>query len=305
MSPSVLKTLGGRLLEAMLSLWLLLSVCFLLLRLAPGGPFDGERSAPPEIEAALSAQYRLDAPLWQQYLDFWGGLLRLEFGPSFAYPDQQVGDLIAAALPVTLTLGALAVLLAVLLALPLGWLAARARGRWPDRLLMGVSGLGLALPKYVVAPLLVLLFAVVLRWLPAGGWGQPQHLLLPVLALALPNLAYAARLVRAGLLEAWASDWYRAACARGLRPRVLLLHQAAPFALLPLLAWLAPAAINMASGSVVVEQIFGLPGLGRYFVQGALNRDYTLVLGVVATVGVIVLLINAAVDAIRSQMQPR
>lgn len=301
----MLKALAARLLEALLSLWLLLSACFLLLRLAPGGPFDGERSAPPEIEAALAAQYRLDAPLWQQYLEFWQGLLRLDFGPSFAYPDQQVVDLIAAALPVTLTLGALALLLAVLLALPLGWAAARTRGSWPDRLLMGLSGLGLAVPKYVAAPLLVLLFAVTLRWLPAGGWGEPRHLLLPVLALALPNLAYAARLVRAGLLEAWASDWYRAACARGLAPATLLLRQAAPMALLPLLAWLAPAAINLVSGSVVVEQIFGLPGLGRYFVQGALNRDYTLVLGVVATVGLCVLVINAAVDMALRRLRPR
>jgi len=148
------------------------------------------------------------------------------------------------------------------------------------------------------------LFAVTLRWLPAGGWEGPQHLVLPVLALALPNLAYAARLVRAGLLEAWASDWYRAAQARGLHPRTLLFRQAAPFALLPLVAWLAPAAINLASGSVVVEQVFGLPGLGRYFVQGALNRDYTLVLGVVATVGVCVLAINAAVDLALARLRP-
>jgi oligopeptide transport system permease protein len=300
----MLKALAARLLEALLSLWLLLSACFLLLRLAPGGPFDGERSAPPEIEAALAAQYRLDAPLWQQYLEFWQGLLRLDFGPSFAYPDQQVSDLIVGALPVTLSLAALALGLAVLLALPLGWAAARARGSWPDRLLMGLSGLGLAVPKCVAAPLLVLLFAVSLRWLPAGGWGEPKHLLLPVLALALPNLAYAARLVRAGLLEAWASDWYRAACARGLAPATLLLRQAVPMALLPLLAWLAPAAINLASGSVVVEQVFGLPGLGRHFVQGALNRDYTLVLGVVATVGVCVLAINAAVDLALARLRP-
>lgn len=302
MSP---RRLLGRFAEAALTLWLLLSLCFVLLRLAPGGPFDGERAAPPEIESALARAYRLDAPLWQQYLDWFGGLLRLDFGPSFAYPDQQVGALIVQALPVTLLTGALALLLAVGLALPLGWLAARARGRWPDRLLMGISGLGLALPKYVVAPLLVLLFAVWLRWLPAAGWGRADQLLLPVLALALPNLAYAARLVRAGLLEAWQSDWYRAAQARGLAPSTLLLRQAAPAALLPLLAWLAPASINLLSGSAVVEQIFSLPGLGRALVQGALNRDYTLVLGVVAVVGVGIVLVNTLVDAARGWLDPR
>ncbi len=293
----------SRLLEAALTLWLLLSLCFVLLRLAPGGPFDGERAAPPEIEAALAEAYRLDAPLWQQYLDWFGGLLRGDLGPSFTYPDQQVADLIAQALPVTLITGSLALLLAIALALPLGWLAARARGRWPDRLLMGLSGLGLALPKYVVAPLLVLVFAVLLKALPAGGWGRADQLILPVLALSLPNLAYAARLVRAGLLEAWESDWYRAARARGLAPSILLFRHAAPVALLPLLAWIAPAAINLLSGSAVVEQIFGLPGLGRYFVQGALNRDYTLVMGVVAVVGVGIVLVNACVDALRARIE--
>jgi oligopeptide transport system permease protein len=291
--------------EAVFTLWLLLSLCFVLLRLAPGGPFDGERSAPPEIEAALARSYALDAPLWQQYLDWFGGLLTLDLGPSFTYPDQQVADLIAQALPVTLLTGGLALLLAITLALPLGWLAARQRDQALDRTLMSLTGLGLALPKYVVAPLLVLLFAVLLRWLPAGGWGRADQLVLPVLALALPNLAYAARLVRAGLIEAWASDWYRAAQARGLPGRTLLLRQAAPAAVLPLVAWLAPASINLLSGSAVVEQIFGLPGLGRYFVQGALNRDYTLVLGVVACIGVGIVLVNTAVDALRGRLDPR
>ncbi|MFY8136135.1 MAG: ABC transporter permease subunit [Aquimonas sp.] len=300
-----LPRLASRLLEAALTLWLLLSLCFVLLRLAPGGPFDGERAAPPEIEAALAQAYRLDAPLWQQYLDWFGGLLRGDLGPSFTYPDRQVSDLILQALPVTLITGGLALLLALVLALPLGWLAARARGRWPDRLLMGVSGLGLALPKYVVAPLLVLVFAVLLKLLPAGGWGRMDQLVLPVLALSLPNLAYAARLVRAGLLETWESDWYRAGQARGLSASSLLLRHAAPVALLPLLAWIAPAAINLLSGSAVVEQIFGLPGLGRYFVQGALNRDYTLVLGVVATVGVGIVLVNAVVDGLRARIEQR
>lgn len=292
-----------RLGEAALTLWLLLSLCFVLLRLAPGGPFDSERSAPPEIEAALAQAYRLDVAVWRQYLDWFGGLLRGDLGPSFTYPDQPVAHLIAQALPVTLLTGGLALLLAIALALPLGWLAARARGRWPDRLLMGLSGLGLALPKYVVAPLLVLVFAVLLKWLPAGGWGRMDQLVLPVLALSLPNLAYAARLVRAGLLDAWEADWYRAARARGLAPSSLLLGHAAPVALLPLLAWVAPATINLLSGSAVVEQIFGLPGLGRYFVQGALNRDYTLVLGVVAVVGAGIVAINGAIDALRAKIE--
>ncbi|MEZ5463982.1 MAG: ABC transporter permease subunit [Lysobacteraceae bacterium] len=294
-----------RLLEAAATLWLLLTLCFFLLRAAPGGPFDQEKAAPPAVIEQLNEQYRLDQPLWQQYLGYLGDLARGDLGPSFQYPDYRVSELIAQALPVSLLTGSLALSLSLLLGVPLGVMAALRRGRWPDRLLMFFAGLGLALPKYVVAPLLVLLFAVTLQWLPAGGWNDWRNLVLPVIALSLPNLAYAARLTRASLLEVLGQDYLRAARARGFSEvRVLFRHALRP-ALLPVLAWLSPALINVVTGSIVVEQIFGIPGIGRYFVQGALNRDYTLVMGVVLVLGVAIVVINALVDWLREIADPR
>jgi oligopeptide transport system permease protein len=301
-----MKTLLARLAEAVLTLWLLATLCFFLLRSAPGGPFDAEKAAPPEVQAALDAQYRLDQPLPAQYGHWLADVLRGDLGPSFQYPDYTVNELIASGLPVSLLNGGLALLLSLLLGLPLGVLAALRAGRWLDRGLMFVAGLGLAMPKFVVAPLLVLVFAVTLQWLPAGGWdGGWRGMVLPVVALSLPNLAYCARLVRASLLDVLGADYLRAARARGLSETRLLFAHALKPALLPVVAWLSPALINVVSGSAVVEQVFGIPGMGRYFVQGALNRDYTLVLGVVLAVGAAIVLINALVDALRMAMDPR
>ena len=300
-----LRHFGGRLLEALATLWLLLTLCFFLLRAAPGGPFDQEKAAPPAVLEQLNAQYRLDQPLWQQYIGYLGDLARGDLGPSFQYPDYRVGELIAQALPISALTGSLALTLSLLFGVPLGALAALKRGRWLDRLLMTFAGLGLALPKYVVAPLLVLLFAVTLQWLPAGGWNGWRSLVLPVIALSLPNLAYAARLTRASLIEVLGQDFLRAARARGFsEARVLFRHALRP-ALLPVLAWLSPALINVVTGSIVVEQIFGIPGIGRYFVQGALNRDYTLVMGVVLVLGVAIVVINALIDGRREIADPR
>jgi oligopeptide transport system permease protein len=292
--------------EAVLTLWLLATLCFVLLRAAPGGPFDGEKAAPPDVAAALAAQYRLDRPLPSQYVAWLGDVVRGDLGPSFQYPDYRVTELIAAALPVSLINGLAALLLALLVGIPLGVVAARAHGQWLDRVLMFGAGLGLAVPKFVVAPLLVLLFAVTLQWLPAGGWdGTWRSAVLPVLALAAPNLAYCARLTRASLLEVFGSDYLRAARGRGLSEMRLLWAHALRPGLLPVLAWLAPALINVASGSAVVEQVFGIPGIGRYFVQGALNRDYTLVLGVVLVIGAAIVVVNTLVDWLRGVVDPR
>jgi len=300
-----MAALAARAGEALLTLWLLVTLCFFLLRAAPGGPFDQERAAPAEVVAALEAQYRLDQPLWRQYTGYLGDVARGDLGPSFQYPDYRVSELVLQGLPVSAATGGLALLLALLVGIPLGTLAALRRGGAIDRGLMLLAGLGLAVPKYVVAPILVLVFAVMLGWLPAGGWGELRHLLLPAIALALPNLAYCARLTRASLVEVLEADYLRAALARGIPPlRVLLVH-ALPAALLPVAAWLSPALINVVTGSAVVEQVFGIPGIGRYFVQGALNRDYTLVLGVVLCIGTLIVLINAAIDALRRWLDPR
>ena len=292
--------------EAMLTLWLLATLCFFLLRAAPGGPFDSEKSAPPEVQAAIEAQYHFDQPLLSQYGHWLGDVLRGQLGPSFQYPDYTVNELIAASLPVSLLNGSLALLLALLVGLPLGVWAALHSGSWTDRILMLGASLGLAMPKFVVAPLLILLFAVTLQWLPAGGWdGSWRSVILPVIALSLPNLAYCARLTRASLLEVLGADYLQAARGRGLSETRLLFAHALRPGLLPVVAWLSPALINVASGSAVVEQVFGIPGVGRYFVQGALNRDYTLVLGVVLVIGAAIVLINTAVDVLRSKMDPR
>jgi oligopeptide transport system permease protein len=303
--PPIPRRIVSRLAEALLTLWLLVTLCFFLLRAAPGGPFDQEKAAPPEVVAVLESQYRLDQPLWRQYVGWLGDLMRGDLGPSFQYPDYRVNQLIAAGLPVSALLGGMALAIALGIGIPLGVIAALKRERWIDRALMFAAGLGLALPKYVVAPLLILLFAVVLRWLPAGGWDDWRSALLPALALALPNLAYCARLTRASLLDVLGADYLRAARARGFsETRVLFAHALRP-ALMPVVAWLAPALVNVATGSAVVEQVFGLPGIGRHFVQGALNRDYTLVLGVVLVVGAMIVAINAVVDTLRGWMDPR
>lgn len=300
-----MKRFAGRLLEALLTLWLLATLCFVLLRAAPGGPFDVEKSAPPEVQAALEARYRLDRPLIAQYGAWLGDVVRGDLGPSFQYPDYTVNQLVAQALPVSMLNGGLALLLALLCGVPLGVWSARRAGSWLDRGLMLFAGLGLAVPKFVVAPLLVLLFAVTLHWLPAGGWGEWDNIVLPVIALALPNLAYCARISRASMLDTLNAEYLTAARARGLSETRLLFAHALKPALLPVVAWLSPALINIVTGSAVVEQVFGIPGMGRYFVQGALNRDYTLVLGVVLVVGALIVAINTLVDALRAWMDPR
>ena len=301
----IVKRLLSRLLEAVITLWLLATLCFVLLRAAPGGPFDTEKSAPPEVQAALAEQFRLDQPLIVQYGAWLADVARGDLGPSFQYPDYTVNQLIARALPVSLLNGGLALLLALLVGIPLGVFAALRAGQWMDRALMLLAGLGLAIPKFVAAPLLVLLFAVTLNWLPAGGWGEWQNIVLPVIALALPNLAYCARMTRASMLETLSADYLRAARARGFSESRLLFSHALKPALLPVVAWLSPALINVVTGSAVVEQVFGIPGMGRYFVQGALNRDYTLVLGVVLVVGALIVLINTLVDMLRAWLDPR
>lgn len=305
MTVAAFRRFGARTLEALLTLWLLATLCFVLLRAAPGGPFDTEKAAPPEVQAALEARYRLDRPLPAQYAAWLGDVAHGDLGPSFQYPDYTVNQLIGQALPVSALNGALALLLALGLGIPLGVWAALRAGSWTDRALMLLAGLGLAVPKYVVAPLLVLLFAVTLHWLPAGGWGEADNVVLPAIALALPNLAYCARLTRASMLDVLGAEYLAAARARGLSEARLLFAHALRPALVPVAAWLSPALINIVTGSAVVEQVFGVPGMGRFFVQGALNRDYTLVLGVVLVVGALIVLINALVDALRAWMDPR
>jgi len=296
-----------RIASAIPTLFVLLTLAFFLMRAAPGGPFDGERTLPPQIEAALRAEYQLDAPLWQQYLNYLGGLARGDLGPSFQYEGYRVSELIAAALPVSLMLGVAALALALLVGGVMGFAAARWPGGVLDRGLMTLALLGVSIPNYVIAPLLILLFAVGLGLLPAGGWrsGTLSDMLLPVVALALPQIAYVARLLRGGLLEAMAAPYVRTARAKGLDEATILLRHALRPALLPVISHLGPAAAGLITGSVVIEQVFNIPGLGRYFVQAALNRDYTLVLGAVLLYGSLILVCNFIVDLLYGALDPR
>ncbi|MFT4047620.1 MAG: oligopeptide ABC transporter permease OppB [Solimonas sp.] len=296
-----------RLLSAVPTLFVLLTLAFFLMRAAPGGPFDGERTLPPQIEAALRAEYHLDEPLWRQYARYLSGLAHGDLGPSFQYEGYRVSELIAAALPVSLMLGVCALLLALLAGAALGLAAARWPGSAVDRTLMTLALLGVSIPNYVVAPLLVLLFAIGLGWLPAGGWraGTLGDMVMPAVALALPQIAYVARLLRGGLLEAMAMPYVRTARAKGLPERSILLRHALRPALLPVISHLGPAAAGLITGSVVVEEVFDIPGLGRYFVQAALNRDYTLVLGAVLLYGALIVACNFVVDLLYGALDPR
>ncbi|WP_395377237.1 oligopeptide ABC transporter permease OppB [Marinicella sp. W31] len=299
--------MGKRLLISIPTLLLLITIAFFLLRLAPGGPFDGERELAPEIKAALETKYNLDQSLPQQYFSYLGDVLTGDFGPSYQYRDLTVNQLLASALPVSLTLGGWALLVVLIVGLSIGMTAAVFHNRWLDRLLMQSAMVGISVPNFVVASLLILLFSVHLEWLPAGGWnnGAWYHLILPVVALALPFIAYLARLSRASMLEALQSDHIRTARAKGVARIHVILRHALPGALQPVIAWLGPAAVSILTGSVVIERVFGIPGIGRYFVQGALNRDYTLIMAVVIVVGVLVLLFNLLADVLQAALDPR
>ncbi|GAC1632263.1 MAG: oligopeptide ABC transporter permease OppB [Nevskia sp.] len=297
-----------RLLIAVPTLWLLVTLSFFLMHAAPGGPFDRERQLPPDIEAALQAEYHLDESSLSQY----GRYLRAvvvhgDLGPSFQYSGFRVTELIAAGAPVSLLLGLVAMTLAALAGIALGTLAALNRGAAIDRGVMLLAMTGISIPSYVTAPLLILLFAVTLGWLPAGGWtgGGLSVVILPVLALAAPQIAAIARLTRGSLIEVMSASYIRTARAKGLSERRIVLRHALKPALLPVLSYLGPAAAGLITGSVVIEQVFGIPGLGRYFVQGALNRDYTLVLGVVLFYGAVVILFNFLVDLLYGALDPR
>ncbi|HMM46142.1 MAG TPA: oligopeptide ABC transporter permease OppB [Candidatus Macondimonas sp.] len=295
-----------RFLGAWPTLLVLVTLSFFLVRAAPGGPFDAEKNLPPEIEANLAAKYHLDEPLWQQYLRYLGDLARGDLGPSFKYVDYTVNELIAQGFPVSLRLGLAAMAVALLIGLPAGMLAALRQNRPLDHLTMAAAMTGISVPGFVVAPLLILVFAVHLGWLPAGGLdGGLRAWVLPVTALALPLLAYIARLTRASLIEVWRSPFIRTARAKGLPVWLILIRHALKPTLLPVVSFLGPALAGVITGSVVIEAIFGIPGLGRYFVQGALNRDYTLVMGVVVFYGALIIVFNFLVDLLYALLDPR
>jgi oligopeptide transport system permease protein len=296
-----------RFLGAIPTLLILITVAFFMIRAAPGGPFDAEKQLPAEIEANLRAAYHLDEPLVQQFGRYVWNLARGDFGPSFQYKDYSVTELIAAGFPVSLRLGGAAMLLALLLGVLAGTIAALRQNSTADHAVMAVSMTGISIPNFVMAPLLILCFAVYLGWLPAGGIGDGglRYMILPVISLALPQIAYISRLTRGSMIEVLRSNFVRTARAQGLPEHTVILRHALKPALLPVVSYLGPATAAVITGSVVIEQIFGVPGLGRYFVQGALNRDYTLVMGVVVFYGTLIILFNLLVDLVYAWLDPK
>ena len=303
----ILPFIFGRILGALPTLFVVITVAFFLMRLAPGGPFSQERALTPEIEANLKAAYGLDKPLFGQYLAYLSGVVRGELGPSFKYPGFTVQELIAQGIPVSFKLGISALIMALILGVGLGTVAALYHNRWPDRLVMSLSVVGIVVPNFVVAPLLSLVFGVYFRLLPVGGWegGRLENMVLPVTALALPYVAYIARLNRAAMVELLNSSFIRTARAKGLGGHRIILRHALQPALVPVVSYLGPATAGLIAGSVVIETIFGLPGIGRYFVIGALNRDYTLVMGVVIFYASLIIVLNLLVDIVYHKLDPR
>jgi oligopeptide transport system permease protein len=295
-----------RLLGLIPTLLILITVAFFLMRVAPGGPFDSEMELPPDIEANLNARYHLDEPLLQQYFRYLGQVAVLDFGPSIQYKDWTVNELIAQGIPVSLTIGLAAMLLAFVMGTLIGITAALRQNTRADYSLMGVAMLGISIPNFVIAPILILLLAVYAGWLPAGGWDWTiSSMVLPVVTLSLPVTAYIARLTRGSMIEVMHSNFIRTARAKGLPESLIIRRHALRPALLPVISYLGPATAGMISGSVIIERIFSIPGLGSYFVQGALNRDYTLVMGVVIFYGVSIILLNFLVDLIYAWLNPK
>jgi oligopeptide transport system permease protein len=287
------------------TLLVIATLTFVLMRLAPGGPFMSERDIPARVKQELLHRYGLDRPLHEQYLAFLGNAVKLEFGPSYKYPDRQVKEIIAQGFAVSAELGAWALLLALAIGIPVGTVAAVRQNQAVDFAAMTAALAGVSIPNFVLGPVLVMIFALTLLVLPAALWSGPESRILPVLALCVSYVAYIARLTRAGMLEILRQDYIRTARAKGLAERVVVVKHALKLGVLPVVSYLGPAAARIIMGSIVIEQIFAIPGLGRYLVVGAVNRDYTLVMGVVLFYASFLLVLNLVVDLAYSWLDPR
>jgi oligopeptide transport system permease protein len=303
----MLKFLAGRLALAVPTMLVIATLAFGLLHATPGGPFDTAKRMPPEIQRSIEAKYHLDEPVWRQYLRYLGDLAHGDFGPSFQYRNTSVNELIRSGLPVDAVIGSLALLAAMLVGGCVGTVAALRRNRWLDHGPMFLAVLGISIPVFVTGPLLILVFAVQLHWLPSGDWrwGEIRYLLLPVTALALPYVAYVARVARGAAIEVFASPFILTARAKGLPTRTVVLRHALRPVLLPLVSFLGPAFASVLTGSIVIESVFGLPGIGKYFLTGAINRDYTLVVGITVLYGALIIAFNLVADLCYAWLDPR
>jgi oligopeptide transport system permease protein len=303
----MLRFVAKRLLSAIPTILIVVTISFFLIRFAPGGPFTLERALAPQIMENMLRAYHLNEPLWQQYLGYLWNVIHGDFGPSYIYRDFSVADLIRQGLPYSMVLGSMALVVAIVGGVSVGVLAALRQNGIVDHAVMATATIGLTIPNFVMGPVLSLIFAVGLSWASSGGWGSgtPRDLALPMITLALPQLAVFARLTRGSMIEALRTDHVRTARAYGLPRRVVVISHALRGALLPVVTYLAPAAAHVLTGSIVVETIFAIPGVGRYFVLGAINRDYTLVMATVLLVGVFIIVFNLIVDLLYAALDPR
>ena len=283
----------------------IITATFFMVRFVPGGPFTAEKAIPPEILKNLEAHYGLDQPLWKQYANYLGKLAHGDLGPSFKYTNRTVNEIIGDKLPVSLELGAWALLIALALGLPLGVLAAVRRNTWLDYVCSGIGMAGVCVPTFVMGPLLALTFGIYLRWLNVSGWYGPADRVLPALTLGFVYAAYIMRLTRGGMLEVLHQDFIRTARAKGASETRVVFRHALRGGLLPVVSFLGPATAGILTGSFVIETIFQIPGLGREFVNSAFNRDYTLVLGTVILYAALIVLLNIVVDVVQVWLNPK
>ncbi|HAQ58760.1 MAG TPA: ABC transporter [Opitutae bacterium] len=301
----MLSLIARRLLQSIPTLWVVATATFLLLRLAPGGPFDDEKPIPQEIKAQIEAHYGLDLPLYQQYFQFFGNLLKGDLGPSYKYPGWDVQEIIIQAFPVSLELGCWALLISLALGIPIGTLAALKHNKPAETNLMAVAMIGICLPSFVIGPILLMTFSLQLGWFNPLGWSYAGDRVLPAITLGLLYAAYIARLARSGMLDVMRNDYIRTARAKGLKERTVVMRHALRTSLYPVVAYMGPAAAGLISGSFVVETIFFIPGMGPFFVNAALNRDYTMVMGTVLFYATLIILFNLLVDIVQMWMNPR
>ena len=295
-----------RLLQAIPVILAVITVTFFLVRVAPGGPFDNEKAVIPEVKAALEAQYRLDQPLFSQYLAYLGDLANGDFGPSFKYPGRSVNELISAGFSVTAELGLYALLIATVIGGLAGIIASLKPNTVQDYIPMSLAMIGICMPTFLLGPLLVLVFGIELEWLPVSGWGDiPGDKIMPSITLGAAYAAYIARLSRAGMLEVMNQDYIRTARAKGLPEWEVVVKHALRGGMLPVIAFLGPAFAGLLAGSFVVETIFQIPGLGRFYVQAAFNRDYTMILGTTVFLSTLIVLFNLLSDVLAASLNPR
>jgi oligopeptide transport system permease protein len=303
----MLRYVLRRLLTAIPTLFVIVTISFFLMRLAPGGPFNQEKGLNPFIKANLERVYHLDDPLWKQYLLYLGSLLRGDFGPSYNLPDFTVAELFRVGLPVSIQIGSSALIIALLLGGALGIVAALNQNKGADYAVIATATAGSTIPTFVIAPLFQLAFALTLKWLPVGGWGDGALInkIGPIITLALPQIAIVARLMRGSMIESLRSHHIRTARALGLSDYSVVIRHALRGAILPIISYAGPAAAALLTGSIIVETIFQIPGVGRYFVDAALNRDYTLVMGTVVVIAIFIIVFNLIVDLLYAVVDPR